>query len=193
MNGADLAVLAILTFFAVRGYRTGLVHEAMTVAAAGAGLLLALRWTEQVSVRVADVVPGPPEVATSLVFLFLFSLAFVAGRKIEIMVRRTWIEAGRSSTNRLAGLSFGMLEGAIVTGFLVMGLQRFGPGAAAYDPEDASMEGRVAAVHRQVEESHLARGMADLTGGMFSALMDTAEGRMRVLASGGGEDTADGR
>jgi uncharacterized membrane protein required for colicin V production len=193
MNGADLAVVFILAFFAIRGYRTGLVHEAMTVAAAGAGLLLALNWTDHVSVRVADVVPGPPEVATSLVFLFLFSLAFIAGRKLEIMVRRTWIEAGQSSTNRLAGLSFGMLEGAIVIGFAVMGLQRFAPVDAAYDPENPSMEGRVAAVHRQVEESHLARGMAGLTGGMFSALMDTAEERRRMMASGGGGDTADGR
>jgi uncharacterized membrane protein required for colicin V production len=192
MNGADLAVLLVLGFFAVRGYRTGLVHEAMIVAAAGAGLLVAVRWTGRVMERVADVIPGSPEVVTSLVFLSLFSLVFIAGRKIELMVRRTWIEAGRSSTNRLAGLSFGMIEGAIVIGFAVMGLQRFAPPGTAYDPNDITMEGQFSAMHRQVEASHLARGMAGLTGGMFSALMDTAEGRVRMLASGG-DEAADGR
>jgi uncharacterized membrane protein required for colicin V production len=193
MNGADLVVLLGLSFFAVRGYRGGLVHEALTVAAAVAGLAVALRWTDPVVARVAEAIPGPPGLATSLAFLFLFSVAFVLGRKIELMVRRTWVEAGRSSSNRLAGLSFGLIEGAVVVGLAVMGLQRFAPAGTAYDPEDRSMEGRVAAMHRQVEESHLARGMADLTGGMFSALMGSAEERAGMLASGGGDGTADGR
>jgi len=191
MNGADVAVLLGLAFFAARGYRGGLLREAMSVAAGVAGLWSALRWTEDLVPHVAHAIPGPPGMATSLVFLAIFSLAFVAGRKLELLVRRTWVAAGISPTNRLAGLSFGMFEGAVVIGFAVIGFNHFGPASATYEEGDTSLTGRVAAMHRQVEESHLARGMADLTGGMVSALMGTAEERERMLASGG-EEAANG-
>lgn len=191
MNGADIAVLLGLAYFAARGYRGGLLREAMSVAAGAAGLWAALRWTEDIVPRVAHLIPGPAGVATSLVFLAIFSLAFIVGRKLELLVRRTWVAAGSSSTNRLAGLSFGMFEGAVVIGFAVLGLQQFAPPGASYEEGDTSLTGRVAAMHRKVEESHLARGMAGLTGGMFSALMGTAEERARMLASGG-EEAADG-
>ena len=188
MNGADIAVLLGLSYFAVRGYRGGLLHEFLSVAAAVIGLWAALRWTDDIVPHIAHAVPGPAGVATSLVFLAIFSLAFIVGRKLELVVRRTWVTVGSSPTNRLAGLSFGMLEGAVVIGFAVMGLQQFAP---AVDERDESLTGRVAAMHRKVEESHLARGMAGLTGGMFSALMGSAEERSRMLASGG-EEPANG-
>jgi len=192
MNGADVLVLLCLGFFAARGYRGGLLREAMSVAAGVAGLWSALRWTDDLALRIAPAVPGPAGVTTSLAFLAIFSAAFVVGRKLELMVRRTWVAAGSSPTNRLAGLSFGMFEGAVVIGFAVIGLQHFAPPGSSYDEGDTSLTGRVAAMHRRVEESHLARGMADLTGGMFSALMGTAEERSRMLASGG-EEAAEGR
>ena len=191
MNVADVVVLLGLAYFAARGYRGGLLREALSVAAGVAGLWAALRWTDNLAPRIAHAVPGPTGVATSLAFLGIFSVAFVLGRKLELLVRRTWVTAGSSSTNRLAGLSFGMFEGAVVIGFAVLGLQHFAPSTGSYDEGDTSLTGRVAAMHRKVEESHLARGMAGLTGGMFSALMGTAEERARMLASGG-EEAADG-
>jgi hypothetical protein len=154
-------------------------------------LWAALRWTDDLAPHVAKAVPGPWGLATSLAFLGIFSIAFVLGRRLELLVRRTWVTAGSSPANRLAGLSFGMFEGAVVIGFAVIGLQQFAPSTDSYDEGDRSLTGRVAAMHRRVEDSHLARGMADLTGGMFSALMGTGEERSRMLASGG-EEAADG-
>lgn len=190
MNGADVAVLMGLGLFAVRGYRAGFVNEFLSLAAALAGLAAAFRWTGKVVPRVADVVPGSSNMDTSLVFLGIFAIALYFGRKVAVFIKRMWVSVGSSPTNRMAGMSFGFFKGMVLIGLTLIALREFGPQIAADAVDERSLTGRVGTMHRQVEESRLAIHVADLTGGMFSALMSSAEGSMRMLASGGDDAAA---
>ena len=191
MNGADVAVLLGLALYSIRGYRAGFVNEFLSFAASLAGLAAAFRYTGSVVPRVADAVPGEASVDTSLVFLGIFGVALFAGRKVAVFIKRMWVSVGSSPTNRMAGMSFGFCKGMVMIGLLLIGLRQFGPQLAADAVDETSFGGRVGTLHRKVEESQLAGHVADLTGGMFSALMSSAEGSMRMLASGG-DDAAGG-
>lgn len=190
MNGADVAVLLGLGLFSVRGYRTGFVNEFLSLVAALAGLAAAFRWTGAVVPRVADAVPGPSSIDTSLVFLAIFAVVLFFGRKVAVFIKRMWVSVGSSPTNRMAGMSFGFLKGMVLIGLTLIALREFGPQIAGDAVDERSLSGRVGTLHRQVEESRLAVHVADLTGGMFSALMSSAEGSMRMLASGGDDAAA---
>ena len=190
MNGADVAVLFGLGLFSVRGYRRGFVNEFLSLAAALAGLAAAFRWTGAVVPRVADAVPGPSSIDTSLVFLVIFAVVLFLGRKVAVFIKRMWVSVGSSPTNRMAGMSFGFLKGMVLIGLTLIALREFGPQIAGDAVDERSLTGRVGTLHRQVEESRVAIHVADLTGGMFSALMSSAEGSMRMLASGGDDAAA---
>lgn len=190
MNGADVAVLLGLALYSVRGYRAGFVNEFLSFAASLVGLAAAFRYTGAMVPRVADAVPGEGNVETSLVFLTIFGIAVFLGRKVAVFIRRMWVSVGSSPTNRMAGMSFGFIKGMVMIGLMLIAVRQFGPQLAANAVDENSLGGRIGTLHRKVEESRLAVHVADLTGGMFSALMSSAEGSMRMLASGGDDAAA---
>lgn len=190
MNGADVAVVLGLVLFSVRGYRSGFVTEFLSFAAALVALAAAFRWTGAMLPRVADGVPGSGAFETSLVFLAIFGIALFLGKNVAVFVKRMWVSVGSSPTNRMAGMSFGFVKGMVLIGLTLIALRQFGPQIAADAIDERSLSGRVGTMHRKVEESRLAIHVADLTGGMFSALMTSAEGSMRMLASGGDDAAA---
>jgi uncharacterized membrane protein required for colicin V production len=190
MNGADVAVVLGLVLFSVRGYRSGFVTEFLSFAAALVALAAAFRWTGAMLPRVADGVPGSGAFEMSLVFLGIFGIALFLGNKFGVFIKRMWVSVGSSPTNRMAGMSFGFVKGMVLIGLTLIVLRQFGPQIAADAIDERSLGGRVGTMHRKVEESRLAIHVADLTGGMFSALMTSAEGSMRMLASGGDDAAA---
>ena len=125
--------------------------------------------------------PGPAFVDTGVAFLVLFALVLVTGRYMATMVRRVWVEARRSPANRLAGMSFGIFKGAIVLGCTILALRSFAPEAHASEEMPGGMAGRVVEINGQVDQSYLAARLADLTSGIFSALMTAAESRVKAL------------
>jgi uncharacterized membrane protein required for colicin V production len=190
INAADAMVVLGLVLFSVRGYKTGFVNEFLSFTAALVALAAAFRWTEMMVPRVADGVPGSGSFETSLVFLGIFGLVLFACRKVAVFIKRMWVSVGSSPTNRMAGMSFGFFKGMVLIGLTLIALRQFGPQIAADAIDERSFGGQVGTLHRKVEESKLAVHVADLTGGMFSALMSSAEGSMRRLASGGDDAAA---
>ena len=183
MNTVDIVVVVGLSLFALRGYTNGLVHELMSLAALLAGLAAAFRWTPKLVPRLAESVPGPAFVDTGVAFLILFALVLMTGRYVATMIRRVWLQAGRSPANKLAGMSFGIFKGAIVLGCTILALRSFAPDAHASDEIPTGVAGQVVDFNMKVESSYLGARLADLTSGVFSALMDTAETQVRTLAT----------
>jgi membrane protein required for colicin V production len=184
LNAIDILVVLGLSFFAFKGYMNGLVHEVLSLLALLAGLAAASRWTPKLVPRLAEAVPGPAFVDTGVAFLVLFALVLVTGRYLVTMVRRVWLQARTSPANRIAGLSFGIFKGAIVLGCTFLAVRSFAPEAHAADPVPSGVAGQVVEINGQVEQSYLGARLADLTSGIFSVLMDSAESHVRTLSTG---------
>jgi membrane protein required for colicin V production len=184
MTTVDIVVVVGLFFFAFKGYTNGLVHELLSLAAMGAGLVAAFRWTPRLVPRLAEAVPGPAFVDTGVAFLILFALVLATGRYAATMIQRVWVQAGSSPANRIAGMSFGIFKGAIVLGCTVLAMRAFVTDAyAAREELPGGVAGRVIEINSKVGDSYIAARLADLTSGIFSALMDTAETQVRSLAA----------
>lgn len=186
MNGVDIAVVLVLGLFAFRGYANGFVHEVLSLLALCAAFLAAFRWTGALTPRIADSVPGPAFIDTGVAFLILFGLTLTTGRYVVTTVRRMWLQPRTSTANRLAGAMFGTFKGAVVMGFVLLMLRGAAPEAYASEAIPDGAAGKVVAINAQAEQSYLGARLVDLTNGTFSALMASAEGQVRSLASGGG-------
>lgn len=185
MNAVDILVVACLSLFAVRGYNNGLLHELLSMGALFAAFAAAFRWTTAVAPRLADSIPGPAFIDTGLSFLFVFGVVLWTGRYVATVIRRMWIQARRWPANRLAGMSFGVVKGAVMVGAGVLMLRTVAPPAEPDASVPGGQNGPVTKISAQVDQSYLGPRIADLTGGVFSVLMTTADGQVRSLASGG--------
>ena len=175
LSPVDLAVVAGLSFFAYKGYQHGLAHEMISVGVVFLACFMSFRYTNKLAPHLADSIPGPAFIDTSISFLILFGLTLVTGRYINTMVRRIWLQARKSPGNRLAGLSFGIFKGAVVLGCCILLLRSFTPDANASEEIPTGMRGRVIQFNAQVETSYLAPRLAELTNGIFTRLIDSAE------------------
>ena len=185
MNIVDVLIVASLSLFAVRGYNNGLLHELLSMAALFGAFAAAFRWTTAVAPRLADSIPGPAFVDTGISFLFVFGVVLWSGRYVATVIRRMWIQARRWPANRMAGMSFGILKGAVMVGAGVLMLRNVAPPAGVDEGIPGGRDGPVTTISAQVDNSVLAERIAGLTGDIFSVLMTTAEGQVRSLASGG--------
>lgn len=175
LTPVDLAVVVGLTFFAYKGYMHGLAHEVISVFVLFLASFVAFRYTVTLAPHIADSVPGPAFIDTGVAFLILFGLTFASGRTLNTIVRRVWLQARKSPGNRLAGLSFGIFKGAVVAGCCILLLRSFTPEANASQEMPTGIHGRVVQINLQVGESYLAPRLAELTNGIFTRLIDTAE------------------
>lgn len=182
MNAVDIFIVLGLSFFGFKGYMNGLVHELLSLAAMMAGLAAAFRWTPLVVPHIADSVPGPAFMDTGVVFMLLFALVLWTGNYVVTLVRRFWLQARRSPMNRVAGLSFGIFKGAVVLGCTILALRAYAPEAHASDEIPDGRAGAVVSINGSVEQSLLAPRLADLTSGIFSAVMTRAETGVRRLS-----------
>ncbi len=175
LTPVDLAVVIGLSLFAYKGYMHGLAHEMISVGVLFLACFVSFRYTVTLAPHIADTVPGPAFIDTGVAFLILFSLTLVTGRYVNTMLRRMWLQARKSPGNRLAGLSFGIFKGAVVLGCCILLLRSFTPEANASQEIPTGMRGRVAQFNVQVGESFLAPRLAELTNGIFTRLIDSAE------------------
>lgn len=171
----DLLVVAGLGFFAYKGYMNGLAHEVISVVVLVLSCFIAFRYTVALAPHLADSIPGPAFIDTGVSFLILFGLTLVTGRYINTMLRRLWLQARKSPGNRLAGLSFGIFKGAVVLGCCILLLRSFTPDADASQEIPGGMRGKVMQFNAQVGQAYLAPRLAELSNGIFTRLIDTAE------------------
>jgi hypothetical protein len=161
----------------------GLAHEVLSIAVLVAASFVAFRYTGVLAPHIAAKVPGPAFVDTGVSFLVLFGLTLFTGRYVNTMIRRVWLKARKSPGNRLAGLTFGIFKGAVVVGGAILMLRSFTPEAHASQDMPTGLRGRVHQLNEQVGRSYLAPRLAEMTTGLFTTLIDTAERQVENMQS----------
>ncbi len=130
MNSLDLVLLAPLAIFAFLGFQRGFVKEALSIALTLFALLFAISsWTiiaTPMSLFMDPETPGFGIVSGSVLFLMTLGLgAFVIYAFVKI-VEKTIL----SIPNRIMGLLFGLLKGAVIVSIILQLVKPFGtPGS----------------------------------------------------------------
>jgi membrane protein required for colicin V production len=106
-------VIAIIAISALIGLSRGFVREVLSLAIWGVAVVLAMTFSDQVAISLPKRVEGE-----SLRFVVAFALIFVgslvAGGLVQWLLKQLIESTGLSGTDRLLGLLFGGLRGAIV-------------------------------------------------------------------------------
>ncbi|MEE8581329.1 MAG: CvpA family protein [Myxococcota bacterium] len=124
MAPLDWVVLAILLLAALRGLFQGLIREVFSIAALGGACIAARLWTAPAADWLVDATGGgvaasaAPWLAGGLIALAALCAVVLAGR----LLRRGAHAAGLGWADRLAGGALGTAEGALVAGFLLVGI-----------------------------------------------------------------------
>ena len=111
----DWAVIAIVLVFVVRGWRRGLIKEAIDVALILVGTLIAFRLSPAVGTIVSGMANVPYEVgrviAGALIFLVLVVGSMLLGRTLSIAMK---IAPGATALDRLGGSALGVVYALVV-------------------------------------------------------------------------------
>jgi membrane protein required for colicin V production len=109
----DYAVIAIIAVSAFIGLSRGFVREVLSLAIWGIAVLLALTFSDEIALALPKTVEGD-----SLRFIIAFVLAFVSalivGAVVQWLLKQLIETTGLTGTDRLLGLLFGGLRGAVV-------------------------------------------------------------------------------
>ena len=115
MNIVDAVLAAVLCVFAVRGYVKGLFREVFALLGLSVGLIVSVRYYEQVSLWV-DSWPYSPLILQVIVFVLLFFLVYIALNWVGHLLHRSADRMFLGGLNRLGGLLVGGSKGALFLG-----------------------------------------------------------------------------
>ena len=115
MNIVDAVLAAVLCVFAVRGYVKGLFREVFALLGLSVGLIVSVRYYQQVSLWV-DSWPYSPLILQVIVFVLLFFLVYIALNWVGHLLHRSANLLFLGGFNRLGGLLVGGSKGALFLG-----------------------------------------------------------------------------
>jgi membrane protein required for colicin V production len=119
MNGADIAILAVLALSVVIGVIRGLVVEVMSLLSWVAAVVAAMYFGPMVGEWFAGSVTLP-SARVALGYSIVFVVALLAGGIVMFLLRKIVKGTGLSGTDRMLGLVFGMARGLVIVVALVL-------------------------------------------------------------------------
>lgn len=120
MNGADYLILGILVFSMLLGLSRGFVRESIALLAWLCGLWLAWRYAPLVEPLLGGAL-GEPPVRTWAARTLIVVAAIIAGWLLASLLAHLLRHSGLSiAVDRLLGMFFGILRGAVVIAALVL-------------------------------------------------------------------------
>lgn len=126
MNILDIIIGVVLIIFAFSGLRNGLIMEVFSLASDVIGIYGAMFFSETVSYWLADAINVTPEYLTLIAFILTFIVVMILvrylGRLISALVEAIHI----GFIDKIGGLVFGMLKGALLVSVFIMVLNVFG-------------------------------------------------------------------
>jgi membrane protein required for colicin V production len=134
MNLFNIIILAVLIFFALKGFARGLVNEAASLTSLLLGGWLAYRYYPLLSVPIRTTLHTPAHVSSFLAFMLLLLVtgivAHIAGNIITTALKLVML----GSLNRLGGILIGAAEGALLLSLL------FSTATAGFMPEQLKLK-----------------------------------------------------
>ncbi len=129
MSFFDIVLLIIIGSFGLFGLWFGLVHTLGSLVGTVLGAYLAFRYYEPVANWLMNVTHWSPNFSKVLIFVIAFFLInrivglvfWLIDKVLSLITRLPFI----NSINRLLGMVFGILEGAIVLGLIFYFISRF--------------------------------------------------------------------
>ena len=113
MNIVDAVLAAVLCVFAARGYVKGLFREVFALLGLAGGLIVSLRYFQQVSLWVESW-PYSPFILQGIVFVILFFVAYIGLNWVGYLLHRSAGVLFLGGFDRLGGLLVGGSKGALI-------------------------------------------------------------------------------
>lgn len=115
----DFAILGIVALSAVVSVIRGFVREALSLAAWIASFWVALTFTEELAVMFTDYISVPSlRLVTAFAILFLVTLLITS--LVAYMASQLVRKTGLTGTDRMLGVIFGLIRGAVIIAILVL-------------------------------------------------------------------------
>ncbi len=115
----DYTIAGILLFSAVIGLLRGFIKEAFGLLTWIVALSLATRYCHEFSALFQNTITSPVA-RIGLAFTGLFIATLILGRLIGFLLSQLLEKTGLSISDRLLGMGFGMIKGAVLVAILVM-------------------------------------------------------------------------
>jgi membrane protein required for colicin V production len=120
----DYAIVGIVAISAVIGLVRGFVREVLSLAIWALAVILGLTFSDQLADALANRIDGA-SVRYVVAFATLFIATLIVGGFVQWILMRLVETTGLSGTDRLIGLVFGGLRGAVVCIVAIIALRPF--------------------------------------------------------------------
>jgi len=122
MAGIDWAIVIVLAISALLSLQRGFVREALSLVSWVAAFVIARIFSGNLATLLADYI-DTPSARWVVAFIILFAGTVTIGAMINHLVAEMIRLTGLSSTDRIFGMFFGLVRGAVILVAIVYGLQ----------------------------------------------------------------------
>lgn len=126
MNWADWTIITIIALSSLIGVSRGLIKEALSLVNWFAAFVVAMTFKVELAALMTELVTTP-SLRQLAAFAILFVVTLIAGSLLSGLLAQLVKATGLSGTDRLLGLVFGAIRGAIVVLALVIILPKLIP------------------------------------------------------------------
>ncbi len=141
MNLIDIVIIIVLIWFAVSGYRKGLIVSLASLAALVLGIYVAMYFSDITAGLIQDIFAFDSKylmiIAFVVTFVLVVALVITVGRIVEEFVDLLLL----GFLNKLSGALFGILKGALILSLIiwVMNYFEFGENLIGNQSRESSM------------------------------------------------------
>ena len=125
MNYLDIIIAIILLLFGVKGFRTGLIIEVVTLLAFAVGIYGAMHFSDFTAEHLKEFMEINPKYLNTTAFVLTFILLVILVNIIGRMVTKLIQAMNLGFFNKLGGALFGMAKGVLLCSIMVMVLNNF--------------------------------------------------------------------
>ncbi|BFM20406.1 CvpA family protein [Gilvimarinus japonicus] len=113
MNWADWTIVGILAVSCLISIKRGFVKEALSLVVWVTAFIIASIFDDRLAVLMTDLIPTP-SLRAMAAFAILFAATLIVGAMVNYLIGELVRMTGLSGTDRLFGMVFGLVRGALV-------------------------------------------------------------------------------
>lgn len=153
MNWVDIALLAILSLFGLRGYFKGLFREVCSLCGLVVGFMVAVRYEDRAAALGVPYWTGSPFILKGVAFIAIFFVVYFVFSLAGWLIHHSEKVLFLQTVNRVGGIALGLGKGAAVMALIIFALH-----TASWVPHSTRME---------LDGSYLVPQLARLGEGMI--------------------------